>query len=920
MRRSKRIKFEAPMLVTSLDPKFVFSERCESIIVNAQGCAFRSPRPIEYGTPIEVQLLETGAIAKAHSLECHPFGRYWAIGMELEKPGNFWQVKNPPADWLPERAVTAPAARESVRELAFGQISESHVATESPATASRIDLRHLESEVRARARTIAIDFEKEYRHTLGSLVLRLRADLEARASEDLERLERQSRTTLEQAAAQLQEQVDKRLREWQQQAQAAEEKLGSLKRLRAELEGDIHRLEGLARERAMQAREDAGAEAASNVGELARSLEEKLRQAEVLREQLEQDSAQQLQELRQARAYIESLVRVVPETINKKLQEGAVAALQALRERSGREVSSRVASAMADFEERVHVAGEQVCSELRQKLFEDFDRREREFLDLISVRLEEARAAQAHVRETARQATADLSVQTEVSMAELRSNLEQMLHNRQPRLAEAVINSGLLPAQQAEVDRLRREAQDARQNFEDETARLQEQREQLAQELEQARQAREYLESLLRNLPESVDRQVQERANSILQTVRAHWDNELATRFEMQTSELWRRVELAQADFEQRLDKRVNESIQQRTGQLGAALDNRAHEVSRIREQVQQRLTEFGQQMAQQTETAAAALQARLQESLSARQQELQAEMARLGGELRGKAEAALAQLGERLGEVVQEKVGSEMQREREQLLGLQQSVRDQLNHLAAEGGAMSTRVDKIVAEGVARAVEEAGAQFREQMARVTEVSRTEVLEKARAQFQQELQHTVSRSENVARDLHHLLDALQAENKRGEQQAGALREHLLQLQNWVAQETHRFQQVVHDSLLQASGEVRGRIQLAIEMAEEPIRRRAEELVAQLNQVAAQNSQVVGQQLQEAEQHLQAFRDATEASVGQFLQARLAEALEIFRQDAEKLAQGSIARWQQTLSASLSSLPTVLKQKLAESGG
>lgn len=919
MRRSKRIKFEAPMLVTSLDPKFVFSERCESMIVNAQGCAFRSPRPIEYGTPIEVRLLESGAIAKARSLECHPFGRYWAIGMELEKPGNFWQVKDPPADWLPERAVTAPAARESVREPAFGQISESHVATESPATASRIDLRHLESEVRARARTIAIDFEKEYRHTLGSLVLRLRADLEARASEDLERLERQSRTTLEQAAAQLQEQVDKRLREWQQQAQAAEEKLGSLKRLRSELEGDIHRLEGLARARAMEAREDAGAEAGRNVGELARSLEEKLRQAELLREQLEQDSAQQLQELRQARAYIESLVRVVPETINKKLQEGAVAALQALRERSGREVSSRVASEMADFEERVHVAGEQVCSELRQKLFEDFDRREREFLDLISVRLEEARAAQAHVRETARQATADLSVQTEVSMAELRSNLEQMLHNRQPQLAEAVINSGL-PAQQAEVDRLRREVRDARQNFEEETARLQEQREQLAQELEQARQAREYLESLVRSLPESVDRQVQERANSILQTVRAHWDNELATRFEAQTSELWRRVEVAQADFEQRLDKRVNECIQQRAGQLAAALDDRAQEVSRIQEQVQQRLTEFSQQMAQQAETAAAALQSRLQESLSARQQELQAEMARLGGELRGKAEAAWAQLGERLGGAVQEKVGSEMQREREQLLGLQQSVRNQLNHLAAEGEAMSSRVDKVVAEGVARAVEEAGARFREQMARITEVSRTEVLEKARAQFQQELQHTVSRSENVARDLHHLLDALQAENTRGEQQAGALREHLLQLQNWVAQETHRFQQVVHDSLLQASGEVRGRIRLAIEMAEEPIRRRAEELVAQLDQVAAQNSQVVGQQLQEAQQHLQAFRDATEASVGQFLQARLVEALEIFRQDAEKLAQGSIARWQQALSASLSSLPSVLKQKLAESGG
>src|SRR5581483_4863159 len=661
------------------------------------------------------------------------------------------QVKDPPADWLPERAVTAPAARESVREPAFGQISESHVATESPATASRIDLRHLESEVRARARTIAIDFEKEYRHTLGSLVLRLRADLEARASEDLERLERQSRTTLEKAAAQLQEQVDKRLREWQQQAQAAEEKLGSLKRLRSELEGDIHRLEGLARARAMEAREDAGAEAGRNVGELARSLEEKLRQAELLREQLEQDSAQQLQELRQARAYIESLVRVVPETINKKLQEGAVAALQALRERSGREVSSRVASEMADFEERVHVAGEQVCSELRQKLFEDFDRREREFLDLISVRLEEARAAQAHVRETARQATADLSVQTEVSMAELRSNLEQMLHNRQPQLAEAVINSGL-PAQQAEVDRLRREVRDERQNFGEETARLQEQREQLAQELEQARQAREYLESLVRSLPESVDRQVQERAHSILQTVRAHWDNELATRFEAQTSELGRRVEVAQADFEQRLDKRVNECIQRRAGQLAAALDDRAQEVSRIQEQVQQRLTEFSQQMAQQAETAAAALQSRLQESLSARQQELQAEMARLGGELRGKAEAAWAQLGERLGEVVQDKVGSEMQREREQLLGLQQSVRNQLNHLAAEGEAMSSRVDKVVAEGVARAVEEAGARFREQMARITEVSRTEVLEKARAQFQQELQHTVSRSENVARD------------------------------------------------------------------------------------------------------------------------------------------------------------------------
>jgi hypothetical protein len=49
LRRSSRVPVNVPVLVTSLEPGTRFSEVCETLVVNAHGCAMRSPVKLDAG-------------------------------------------------------------------------------------------------------------------------------------------------------------------------------------------------------------------------------------------------------------------------------------------------------------------------------------------------------------------------------------------------------------------------------------------------------------------------------------------------------------------------------------------------------------------------------------------------------------------------------------------------------------------------------------------------------------------------------------------------------------------------------------------------------------------------------------------------------------------------------------------------------
>ena len=101
LRRSSRVPFTLPILVTSLEPSVHFSEVCETLVVNAHGCAVRSPMRLEAGVPLHFHSKD-GRQTTAHVVDCQPLEanrKSWRVGARLDQPENFWDLKPCPQDW-----------------------------------------------------------------------------------------------------------------------------------------------------------------------------------------------------------------------------------------------------------------------------------------------------------------------------------------------------------------------------------------------------------------------------------------------------------------------------------------------------------------------------------------------------------------------------------------------------------------------------------------------------------------------------------------------------------------------------------------------------------------------------------------------------------------------------------------------------
>ncbi len=102
LRRSTRLRVEIPVSITSLDRMRPFAERCILLVVSAQGCGFRSTRPVQLETPIMISDLPNGGTAMARVANCLPLGndgKYFLIGAALYNAGNVWGIADPPEDW-----------------------------------------------------------------------------------------------------------------------------------------------------------------------------------------------------------------------------------------------------------------------------------------------------------------------------------------------------------------------------------------------------------------------------------------------------------------------------------------------------------------------------------------------------------------------------------------------------------------------------------------------------------------------------------------------------------------------------------------------------------------------------------------------------------------------------------------------------
>jgi hypothetical protein len=100
LRRSSRVPAAVPVLVTSLEGT-QFSEVCETLVVNAHGCAILTRVKLDRGVPLHLHTKE-GREATAHVVSCQPNDsetRTWRLGAKLDRPQNFWGLKESPKDW-----------------------------------------------------------------------------------------------------------------------------------------------------------------------------------------------------------------------------------------------------------------------------------------------------------------------------------------------------------------------------------------------------------------------------------------------------------------------------------------------------------------------------------------------------------------------------------------------------------------------------------------------------------------------------------------------------------------------------------------------------------------------------------------------------------------------------------------------------
>ena len=127
LRRSSRVPTALQILVTSLEGTH-FSEVCETLVVNAHGCAILTRVKLDTGVLLNLHSKD-GRETKAHVVSCQPVDpdhRSWRLGAKLDRPDNFWGLRDCPKDWIvPAPVVPArpPQILKSTNTSASPQLS-----------------------------------------------------------------------------------------------------------------------------------------------------------------------------------------------------------------------------------------------------------------------------------------------------------------------------------------------------------------------------------------------------------------------------------------------------------------------------------------------------------------------------------------------------------------------------------------------------------------------------------------------------------------------------------------------------------------------------------------------------------------------------------------------------------------------------
>ncbi len=201
LRRSSRVPTAVQVLVTSLEGKH-FSDVCETLVVNAHGCAILTRVKLDAGVPLHFHSTD-GRETTARVVDCQPIGpdqQSWRMGAKFDQPENFWGLKDCPKDWAllpvsPRAPKSLTPATSPASSLFSGQPVPADVLADRVARQLEAQVKHmiLESVRPLQAEIVALR-EKMLRRdanpnrfevSLSSIPPELEQQIEARLRKDL---------------------------------------------------------------------------------------------------------------------------------------------------------------------------------------------------------------------------------------------------------------------------------------------------------------------------------------------------------------------------------------------------------------------------------------------------------------------------------------------------------------------------------------------------------------------------------------------------------------------------------------------------------------------------------------------------------------------------------------------------------------
>jgi len=303
----------------------------------------------------------------------------------------------------------------------------------------------------------------------------------------------------------------------------------------------------------------------------------------------------------------------------------------------------------------------------------------------------------------------------------------------------------------------------------------------------------------------------------------------------------------------------------------------------------------------------------RIEQVLSARQQELISSLEERSQQLMQGVRSELPKSAEALHASFQQRLGTEFDHRHMQLVQTSERLRAEIEGLHARSEELSSRLDTNLGPRLEQALNDTVNRAREELDRSFETVQDALRTQAQAQLEGTLASLLDRAQSGSQELRQLLEALPKEQETWAAQRDSARQ---QAQACLQKDTEEFRKLVRDVLVDAAGQIKGRIHQALETLEESIQRCGNEVKGELEGWAANRSQEAIQQLEQMRQHMLALRVELENSLDSSIRERMAESRKSFQGEITKVVEQSIDRWQNALNEAVQALPQLLHDKIA----